>query len=56
MSGRAIGYQASLVLFAVALALSAWSSLSEVAARSRAVYGTLALLALGAGLVRLITV
>lgn len=49
-------YQAALVLFAVGLALSAWASLSDMATQSRVVFIVLALAALAAGLLRLLTI
>lgn len=55
-SNRSVAYQAALVMYAVALALSAWASLSETSSRSRVIFLVLALVSLAAGTIRLATV
>lgn len=55
-STESVDYQAALVLFAVGLALSAWASLSDMSRRVRAIFIVTALVALVAGLFRVLTV
>ncbi|MGI9644795.1 MAG: hypothetical protein ACR2O6_05735 [Ilumatobacteraceae bacterium] len=55
-SKKSVDLQASLVLFAIGLALSAWAALSDTATRARIVFEVLAIVSVVVGLAQLVSV